>query len=336
MAWMQMQTRRIIEFILKLLKRLAHPILVFVALQIVWITILALWVYWFLNQQETLAKLSKILGGSNLFSPATGIATLVVGCVLLGIILVGTVVLFVFTQIQGSMLRQQKFFVSSVTHELRSPLASLQLSFETIKRRQLTDDVRNKIYHMVEKDLERLAHLVDRILIAGRLDRGIVDFRSQQEEINFRELLLSLATYPQHLDPLLPKRLTIECSESLILRGSRLALTMVFGNLLENAIKYSPAASPIVVSVAVKDYEIWISLKDQGMGLTPSEQRKIFRMFHRSPRAVKKAVPGTGLGLFIVRSIVNAMEGRVWVESPGLNKGSTFTVALSRESILSY
>lgn len=333
---MQKNTRRVTELLLKLAKWLTHPIVVFVALQIVWITILALWVYWFLNQQETLAKLSKILGASNLFSPATGIATLVVGCVLLGIILVGTVVLFVFTQVQGSMLRQQKFFVSSVTHELRSPLSSLQLSFETLKRRQLTPDIKEKIFGMVEKDLERLAQLVDRILIAGRLDRGIIDYRSQKEEINLRELLLALASQAQHLDPQVQTRLAVECSPHLILSGSRLALTMVFGNLLENAIKYAPPASPITVSASIKDYELWISIRDEGMGLTPGERRKIFRMFHRSPRAVKKAVPGTGLGLFIVRSIVHSMEGRVWVESPGLGKGSTFTVALSRECILSY
>lgn len=333
---MQTFTRRTTELLLKLAKWLTHPVVVFVALQIVWITILALWVYWFLNQQETLAKLSKILGASNLFSPATGIATLVVGCVLLGIILVGTVVLFVFTQIQSSMLRQQKFFVSSVTHELRSPLSSLQLSFQTLQRRELSNEIRAKIFGMVEKDLERLAHLVDRILIAGRLDRGIVDYRNQQEEINVRELLLNLASQAQHLDPFVQKRLTVECPESLVIRGSRLALTMVFGNLLENAIKYAALSSPIIISVSIKDYELWISITDQGMGLTPGETRKVFRMFHRSPRAVKKAVPGTGLGLFIVRSMVHAMEGRVWVESPGLGKGSTFTVALSRECILSY
>ncbi len=331
-----MQTRQLTQLMLRLIKWLTHPIVVFVFLQIVWIAILVLWVFWFLNQQETLAKLGKMIGSSTLFSPATGIFTLVVGCVLLGIILVGTVVLFVFTQIQSSLLNQQKSFVSSVTHELRSPLSSLQLSFETLQKRQLPQLTRDKIFSMVEKDLERLAQLVDRILIAGRLDRGIVDYKKQEEEIPLRDLLLHLSDQSQPLDRHLEQRLSIECSSTMILRSSRLALTLILGNLLENAVKYSPLQSPIHIRVIVKEYEFWIVFQDAGIGLTKAEQRKVFRMFHRSPRAEKQAVRGTGLGLYIVRAITHSLGGRVWVESEGIGKGATFTVALSRECILSY
>jgi signal transduction histidine kinase len=331
-----MTTRHLTRIAVKLIKLVTHPVLVFVALQIVWITILVLWVFWFLSQQETLARLSKIIGASTTFSPATGIFTLVVGCVLLGIILVGTVVLFVFTQIQSSLLRQQKSFVSSVTHELRSPLSSLQLSFETLQRRQLTQDVRERIFGMVEKDLERLAQLVERILIASRLDRGIIDYKAQQDEIELRELLVYSVSQLDHLNPQAEKRIIVDCSPTLTIKSSRLGLTMVVGNLLENALKYSPASSLIHVRVQIKEYELWISFEDSGIGLSKNEQRKIFRMFHRSPRAEKQAVPGTGIGLYIVRSIVQSLGGRVWAQSEGQSRGSVFTVAFSRECILSY
>jgi signal transduction histidine kinase len=331
-----MSTRHLTRIAVKLIKWVTHPVVVFVALQIVWITILVLWVFWFLNQQETLARLTKIIGAATPFSPATGIFTLVVGCVLLGIILVGTVVLFVFTQIQSSLLRQQKSFVSSVTHELRSPLSSLQLSFETLQRRQLPQDIRDRIFGMVEKDLERLAQLVERILIAGRLDRGMVDYKAQQDEIALRELLEHSVSQLGHLDPEAQKRITIDCSSTLIISSSRLGLNMVVGNLLENALKYSPASSPIHVRVQIKEYELWICFEDKGLGLSKNEQRKIFRMFHRSPSAEKRAVPGTGIGLYIVRSVVQSLGGRVWAQSEGLGKGSLFTVAFSRECILSY
>jgi signal transduction histidine kinase len=329
-----MQTRQMTQVMVKLIKWLTHPVVVFVALQIVWLTIIILWVLWFLSQQETLTKLSGIIGSSSNINPTTGIFTLIVGCVLLGIILVGTVVLFVFTQIQSSLIQQQKSFVSSVTHELRSPLSSLQLSFETLQRHQLSDSIRIKIFSMVEKDLGRLAQLVERILIAGRLDRGIIDYKNNQDEIQLRELIYHVAEQQQHMDDNLMQRLKIDCSAELLLSASRLGLSLVLGNILENAVKYSPAGAPIRVQVSLQEYEVWISVEDAGLGLTVGEQRKIFRMFHRSPRAQKAAVPGTGLGLYIVKSIINSMDGRIWVQSEGVGKGSRFTFALPRESIL--
>ncbi len=320
----------------KIIKWLTHPIFVFVGLQIVWLTIVILWVVWFLGQQETLTNLSKIIGNSSTVNPATGIFSLVIGCVLLGIILVGTVVLFVFIQVQSGLLRQQKAFVSSVTHELRSPLASLQLSFETLQRHKLADSTRDKIFSMVNKDLERLSLLVERILIAGRLDKGIIDYKNSHDEIEIKELLLHVVTQQMHLDQRLERRIRVECPESLMIQGSRLGLNIVLGNLLENAVKYSPKDSPILILVELKDYELWISIEDQGIGLNKSEQRKVFKLFHRSGRAQARAIPGTGLGLYIVRSIMISMGGRIWVESDGIGKGSKFTVALSRSNVLSY
>ena len=320
----------------KFIKWLTHPIFVFVGLQIVWLTIVILWVVWFLGQQETLASLKKIIGTASTVNPTTGIFTLVVGCVLLGIILVGTVVLFVFIQVQSSLLRQQKSFVSSVTHEIRSPLASLQLSFETLQRHKLGEATRDKIFNMVNKDLERLSLLVERILIAGRLDKGIIDYKNSPDEIEVKELILHVLAQQLHLDQKLERRIAITCPEHLVLQGSRLGLSIVLGNLVENAVKYSPNDSPIIILVQLKDYELWISIEDKGFGLSKKELRKVFKMFHRSPQAQARAVPGTGLGLFIVRSVTMSMGGRIWVESDGLGKGSRFTVALSRSNVLSY
>ena len=320
--------------ILKILKRLTHPIFVFVGLQVVWLTILILWIVWFLGQQETLEGLKKLIGTTSIVSPTTGVFTLVIGCVLLGIILVGTVVLFVFTQVQSTVLAQQKNFVSSVTHELRSPLASLQLSFETLQRHKLSEPTRDKIFGMVNKDLERLSNLVERILIAGRLDKGIVDYKNSQDEIEVKELILHVLAQQLHLDPRLDSRITVNCPENLILQGSRLGLSIIIGNLVENALKYSPKGSPIIILVELKDYELWISIEDQGMGLSKKEQRKVFKMFHRSPRSQTQAIPGTGLGLFIVKSVAESMGGRIWVESDGLGKGSRFTIAMSRSNVV--
>ena len=320
----------------KVIKWLTHPIFVFVGLQIVWLTIVILWVVWFLGQQETLENVKELIGTASTINPTIGVFSLVIGCVLLGIILVGTVVLFVFTQVQSSLLRQQKSFVSSVTHELRSPLASLQLSFETLQRHKLQDTTRDKIFEMVNKDLERLSLLVERILIAGRLDKGIVDYKNGQDEIELKDLIHHVLAQQLHLDPNIAQRTTVMCSDSMVIQGSRLGFNIVLGNLFENAIKYAPMGSPIHILVEVKDYELWIQLEDQGMGLSKKEQRKVFKLFHRSPRALSRAVPGTGLGLYIVRSVTLSMGGRIWVESEGLGKGCRFILALPRSNVLVY
>ncbi|RZA18909.1 MAG: HAMP domain-containing histidine kinase, partial [Proteobacteria bacterium] len=301
------------QSMVKIFKWLTHPIFVFVGLQIVWLTIVILWVVWFLGQQETLENVKKIIGTTSGVNPNIGVFSLVIGCVLLGIILVGTILLFVFTQVQSGLLRQQKSFVSSVTHELRSPLASLQLSFETLQRHKLQEITREKIFGMVNKDLERLSLLVERILIAGRLDKGIIDYKNGQDEIEVKDTIHHVMAQQLHLDPKLDSRVKINCSDSLVIQGSRLGFAIVIGNLLENAVKYSPPDSPILVQVDIKDYEIWIEIEDHGMGLSKKEQRKVFKLFHRSPRAQARAVPGTGLGLYIVRSVSLSMGGRIWV-----------------------
>lgn len=316
---------RLYRAFLRSVKWMTHPIVVFVGLQIVWLAFVILWIIWFVNQKATVVQLAEVMGTSKI-SGTFGVMTLIVGSVLLGIILVGTIVLFVFTQIQGSLLRQQKSFVSSVTHELRSPLSSIQLSFETFQRPNLPAEIHDKLLKMIQTDIERLTQLVDRILISSRLDRGIVDFTSQVEVFTFSDLLEKIIDQASHLDSKLAKRLKIVAPYDFTLQTNRLAIHLILGNIIENAIKYSPAESPIVVDIHHSGHELMISVTDQGIGLNKRELNKIFQMFHRAPRATKNAVPGTGLGLYIVRSMVRGLGGRVWAESAGANQGSTFYV----------
>ena len=320
------QTNPVIRLALRWIKWLTHPIVVFVSLQIVWISFVVLWVVWFINQKETIVRLSQVLGSSK-FSGPTGVTTLVAGSILLGIILVGTIVLFVFTQIQSSLLRQQRSFVSSVTHELRSPLASLQLSFETMQRPNLPDNIKEKLFNMVHSDLARLTQLVDRILISSRLDRGIIDFKTQIESFNLRAVIFELSEQLAHLDPDILDRLQVHCSRDIWVESIRLAFNLVLGNLIENAIKYSDKMTPIEIKVSCTRDELRLVVRDYGYGLNKSEQRKIFKMFHRTSRATKNAVPGTGIGLYIVQSMVHGLGGHIWVESEGPGKGSGFFVS---------
>ena len=308
------------------IKLLTHPIFVFVSLQIVWVILIILWVTWFLNQQEGFNQLGKNLGKSA--DTTTSVIFLVIGCVLLGIILFGVLALFVFAQRQTSLIRQQKSFVSSVTHELRSPLASLQLSFETMQKRNLPDAVAKKLFEMVSRDVERLSRLVDRILISARLDRGLLTLDSVPERFYLADIIEVVKEEAEYLDLNLHNRIVVSGEPTLEMTSSRQAVTQILGNLVENAIKYSPLETAIEIGVSRHDEKVLITITDNGFGLAKKDLRKIFKMFHRAEVATKKAIAGTGLGLFIVKTTAKSLGGKVWVESAGLGRGSTFFVLL--------
>lgn len=316
--------------LLRRFRWVTHPITIFVSLQIVWLAITLIWVIWFVGAQQEISSLAQRFG-REVFDSRVTVSILVVGCVLLGVLLVGTITLFVFGQRQSYAARQHRNFVSSVTHELKSPLASLQLSFETMTTRELDDATESRLMRMIDSDIERLRRLVDQILVAARLDRGALGFDGEDyQQLDFKELIMTIKEKLSYLDPDIDERLIVECQQGVSIRAPRSALHLILNNLMENAIKYSPRKTPITVACEATANEIFFYVRDRGHGLDKKDARRIFKMFHRSESAVKKAIPGTGLGLFIVRSAVRVLGGRVWVESPGRDQGATFYVSLPK------
>ncbi|MGE0171729.1 MAG: HAMP domain-containing sensor histidine kinase [Oligoflexales bacterium] len=317
------------RFIVKSLLFATHPIVVFVVLQIVWVAITILWVSWFVDQKESFTEMARHLGRTT--DTTYGLVFLVAGVILLAVILIGTVLLFIFAQRQASLIRQQRNFVSSVTHELRSPLASIQLSIETLQRENVPKPVIEQLFSMVGKDIERLSRLVDQILVSARLDRGLIDVsEATKEEIYLVDILRKTVEESVHRDPKVQERVSIECPPELMLDTVPLAINLILGNLLENAMNYSPRSTPISIAVTEKDNEVTIGVRDQGFGIEKKDLRKVFKMFHRTKTSTKKAIPGTGLGLYIVKSTVKTLGGKVWAESNGPGQGSVFYVQLPR------
>ena len=309
------------------LRWITHPITIFVALQIVWLAITLIWVIWFVGEQAEIAALARRFG-QEYFSSKIAVAMLVIGCVLLGVLLVGLILLFVVSQKQSSAARQQRTFVSSVTHELKSPLASLQLAFETLSLHQLDEAMRTRMNGMIQTDIDRLKRLIDQILVAGRLDRGLAGAEDDGASIDIGDLIGRICERLTYLDAKLHSRLVVNCPPNVMIQAPRAALTLIFNNLIENAIKYSPLTAPIQVEVERAEDHVLISIADQGLGLDKQDKHRIFKMFRRGDAALKKAIPGTGLGLFIVRSSVRMLGGKVWAQSQGRNLGSTFYVSL--------
>jgi signal transduction histidine kinase len=315
------------SILIKIIGSLNHPVIIFVGLQIVWIAVTLLWVMWFLNQNEAVESFRQALGDKAVSSPYT-IGILVLGCTLLGLILVGMVLLFYFILKQKSLIRQQRSFVSSITHELKSPLASLQLSLDTIQRKDLPRLVAQRLVLMAQGDIERLLKLVNRILLSGQIDRGVFSFGTNQEVFNMKELIETIRTQTEYMDVNLEQRLTIKCPEDLQVQTFKMAIVLIIGNLLENAVKYSPRGTPIEVEIRQEADALMISVKDEGFGLLKKDLKKIFKMFYRSGIATKKALPGAGLGLYLIKSTAKILGGQVWATSRGPNCGATFHVII--------
>jgi signal transduction histidine kinase len=320
-----------LHMLVRRLRWVTHPITIFVSLQIVWLAITLIWVIWFVGARQELTDLA-IRIGKDFIDSTTILATLIVGCILLGVLLVGTILLFIFGQRQSSQARQQRTFVSSVTHELKSPLASLQLAFETMAARTLEPTVQARLHDMIQADIERLKRLVDKILLTGRLDQGIQIYDEDQQFVPVKDFFKSVTSTLTYLDINVQNRISINCSNELSVQLSRSALVLICTNLIENALKYSPKDTEITCEAEYQNGYFTLCIKDRGMGLSGVDRRRIFKMFERGERAVQKAIPGTGLGLYIVRTAVRVLGGKIWAESPGPGLGTSFFVSVPLEN----
>ncbi len=284
-----------------------------------------LWVIWFIGRRREIEKLASQLSPSLLPTDDTSVvALIVVGIVLLSMIGAGTILLFVWGQRQTSLIQQQRHFVSSVTHELRTPLASIHLAYETLTKRALPEETQKKLLSMSIVDIERLIRLVNQILISSRLDRGLSMFNDDIRTIDIAKAINAVLETLNHLDPNLKDRVRVRCPEGSTWYGSQNALNMVLGNLLENAIKYSPSKGAVEVSIDKKSDQMDVIVKDFGLGLSKRDKKRIFKMFYRSDNATSRAIPGTGLGLFIVKTTMEQIGGHISVSSSGQGEGSTF------------
>ena len=300
-------------------------------MQIIWTAILTLWIIWFVDRRREIEKLAALIKPTLLPTNDTSVVVLiVVGIVLLSMLGAGSIMLFTWGLRQTSLIRQQRDFVSSVTHELRTPLASIHLAYETLASRSLPEDTRQKLLTMSLVDIDRLIRLVNQILISSRLDRGLAMFQDDIKDVNVKQSIGEVVKTLSYLDQRISDRIVTDIADNVTWHGSLNAFNMVISNLVENAIKYSPKRTPVEIKGSIIEGGLLIAVKDYGLGLTPRDKKRIFKMFYRSGDASKRAIPGTGLGLFIVKTTLDQLGGSIAVESEGPALGSKFTVTFPR------
>ena len=259
------------------------------------------------------------------------VVPLVFGIIFFGLIIGGLSVNTVFLVREIRRNEQQDSFLNAVTHELKTPIASIRMYLETLESRQLDEPQRREFYRIMLEDTDRLLGTVEQVLKAGEARHR--SNRKNWQELDFSELVksaLELTRLRHHLTPE-NLRFGVTPPEGLLVQGSPEELRTVVFNLFDNAVKYSGENREIVVDVRTPDMDtVLLSVHDLGIGIPRSELKRIFNRFYRATNPLAGQVKGTGLGLFIVRSIARRHGGNVYAESEGEGRGSTFTVRLPR------
>lgn len=253
--------------------------------------------------------------------------------VLLGIIFFGAIVagLILNTSFLVREIRrneQHDSFINAVTHELKTPIASIRLYLQTLDRREVDESQRREFYRLMLEDTNRLMSTVDQVLKAGKAaarkaERINVDFAALVEQCVDR----ARASY--HLTPdalRFQNRLNGSGAE---VSGDPEELRTAVHNILDNAVKYSLNQVEVAVELRVDEQKrLVLQVQDKGVGIPPSELKRIFHRFYRVRGRALAQVRGTGLGLFLVRTIAKRHGGRVYAESRGEGKGATFIFEL--------
>jgi signal transduction histidine kinase len=240
------------------------------------------------------------------------------------LIMAGIVLNTIFLVREIRRNEQHDAFINAVTHELKTPLASIRLYLETLQSRKLDEAQRSEFYAIMVADSERLLGTIEQVLRAGRVARGR---RQHHAPVDFSELVretVDLARVRHHLPA---GAIVYKPGTSAMVLGDVEELRAAASNLVDNAIKYSGKDVNVSVELASLDQgTVALRVKDRGIGIPPHELKHIFKRFYRIPGAPR--IKGSGLGLFIVRSVASRHGGQAYAESDGPGRGSTFVLQL--------
>ena len=256
---------------------------------------------------------------------------LIVGLIVFPLIITGVVLNTIFLVREIRRNEQHEAFINAVTHELKTPVASMKLYLQTLQNRQVDDAKRQEFYGAMLEDSDRLQGTIEQVLRAGHL--GAKVRRASPMPVDFGAVVADCLALARTRHRLAPEALTLHVRNvdgaTFQVIGDEEDLEAMVSNLVDNAIKYSGAAVHVAVELEQADSATaTLRVRDQGVGISPTEQKRIFRRFYRIPGVMSTRIKGTGLGLFIVRSVVARHGGKVFVESDGPGHGSTFVVQL--------
>ncbi len=305
-------------------------IVVFLAAQAVW------WIMFIARLTDEKVDMARELGASAEFVQhveaeefARQIMVGLEGTTFLLIYLVGVWLIYRSLVRAEELKFHQQNFLMAVTHELKTPLASLKLYIDALKSPKISDEKKATVFPRMTGDLLRLEKLVENVLDAGRFERS--GYKLRPEEFNLTAMIEKSLDLINNVPHKFPLELETDLKPDMIFYGDRVAFGQAIDSILENSMKYHDQDS-IKLSVKLTERKSLpvIEITDNGIGLAKKDTQNIFERFYRVGDEMTRSASGTGLGLFLCREIVKAHKGEVIATSEGLGKGSTFIITFKR------
>lgn len=244
------------------------------------------------------------------------------GSTFLIVILIGATVVFSFYSRTNRLNKQQNNFMLAVTHELKSPLAAIKLNLETLEKRNLDADQQKLLLQRSVTESNRLNDLCNNMLLASQMEGK--QYQAVQEKIIFSDLV---AQSIQQFSSRFGNRFTLDNATSCSILGDAFLIQLAVHNILDNAVKYAPAATNIAVSVYADQQWAYCSIADEGEGIAAEEQQEVFKKFYRIGNEQVRTKKGTGLGLYLTKKIIVQHKGSIYLKVPA-EKGCTFIIKL--------
>lgn len=283
----------------------------------------------FLTLGICLTALTVVLNISWIRSHEQRFAWVFLGVVLFSILIAGLVLNTVFLLREIRRNERQDSFLNAVTHELKTPIASLRLYLDTLERRPLAEEQRAQFYRTMRADTDRLLGTVEQVLKAGELGTRKAAHRTH---VDLYQLLLETTATVRDRHHLPPEAITVADVPGqvrLVAWGTPEDLRTALLNLLDNAVKYSPNGVNITCRLSIEKYiYALIAITDRGLGIPQHELKRIFKRFYRADTTDRVKIKGTGLGLFLVRTIARQHGGEIRAQSDGPGHGTTMLLKL--------
>ncbi len=302
-----------------------YHIAIFIIAQLAWLLLLGIWIYWYVTNYIIFKKVGEKLSPQFIYN-GTNVFPFVGGLILLVGIAFSMSLIFRHLNVQLKLNKLYDNFISNITHELKSPLSSIQLYLETLNSRKVPPDKQREFIDLMMKDASRLKNLINSILEISTLEQKKVSHSYQVYEAD--SLFGKLVEESVEQFKLPEGSIVIEGKSDCKCVVDRNAMKIVFNNLIENAIKYSIEPVKININLSRISKKIYIRLSDKGIGINPDELKKVFNKFYRIYDINIPTVKGTGLGLYWVKEIIKTHGGKITALSEGKNKGSTFRIEL--------
>ncbi len=316
---------------MKQAKWFIHPVFIFILSTVALAISLFLYIYWYIGVSEDLNSVIQRyhLDANQFFEAQTWVVILILS-LLVGVILVGILIIFIYNLKTLQLYRLQHTFINNFTHELKTPVTSLKLYLETFTKHDLPRDEQLKYLGFMLQDAERLSANINSILnlarIESRLQEGV------PTSVDLAETIRQFINDNRHIFRDCDIRVNQPSGGPLFYPVITNLFEMLLMNILTNAIKYNTSGSPrIDITFEMKNKSLLINFQDNGIGIAQSERKQIFSKFYQGRHADLNSVGGSGIGLYLVQQIARLHQGKMVADSEGAGKGSVLTLILPRK-----